>query len=101
MLGGSFGNATNLGTMNLSSDNGDMILTDYATLYNYGTIIQTGTGNFGLASDGADYTTLDNEAGAYYLLESNSRHRPLGRGHHFGRERRHHPQDRWRRHVPA
>jgi protocatechuate 3,4-dioxygenase beta subunit len=70
-LTGTFGDATNLGTMNLSS-NDDMVFTDYGTLYNYGTIVQSGAGNFGLASEGAYYTTLDNEQGGTYLIKSNS-----------------------------
>ncbi len=38
---------------------------------NFGTIIQTGTGNLELGTDGAFPATLKNEAGASYLIEGN------------------------------
>ena len=51
------GDATNLGTVNLSGSNQTQIYAD-GTLYDYGTIIQSGTGDFGLHSDNlyADHT---------------------------------------------
>ena len=42
------------------------------TLDNFGTIIQTGTGNLGLHSDNLAPTVLKNEPGASYLIESDS-----------------------------
>ncbi len=71
ILDGALGDATNLGTINLAGSN-DKVFADYGTLDNYGTIVQTGTGNLGLASDGAFYTTLKIEPGASYLIESDS-----------------------------
>ncbi|MCY2987649.1 MAG: hypothetical protein NTY19_07265, partial [Planctomycetota bacterium] len=70
-ISGAQGNLTNLGTLNLVGSL-DKLFTDYGTLDNYGTILQTGTGNLGLASSGAFYTTLKIEAGASYLLASDS-----------------------------
>ena len=73
--GGAFfanlGDLTNLGTMNLAGSN-DKGLYEDSTLYNYGTIIQTGTGNLNLHSDNITPTTFVNEAGASYLIESDS-----------------------------
>ncbi len=65
------GNVTNLGTLNLSgaSDKGFF---DDGTFDNFGTIIQTGAGNLTLHSDNVTATTLKNEAGASYLIESDS-----------------------------
>ena len=67
----SVGNLTNLGTMNLAGSNDKDVYND-GTLDNFGTIIQTGSGNLGLHSDGQAPTTLTNEPGASYLIESNS-----------------------------
>ncbi len=71
ILDGAEGDAINLGTINLAGSS-DMIFADYGTLDNYGTLIQTGAGNLGLASSGAAFTTLKIEPGASYLLESDS-----------------------------
>jgi RHS repeat-associated protein len=65
------GNVTNNGTINLSGSNETQIYAD-GTLYNYGTIIQTGSGDFGLHSDNVSPTTLVIEPGGSYLLESNA-----------------------------
>ena len=73
--GGSFlaalGDVTNQGTMNLSGSGAKGFYED-ATLDNFGTIIQTGSGNFGLHSDDISPTTFKNEAGATYRIESDS-----------------------------
>ncbi len=66
----SLGNVTNLGTINLAGSN-DKALTD-GTLYNEGTIIQTGSGNLDLQTKQVSFTTLENDAGASYLIESDS-----------------------------
>ncbi len=65
------GDITNLGTLNLGGPNEKLVYGD-GELDNFGTIIETGTGNFGLLSDGVSPTTLVNEAGASYLLESDA-----------------------------
>lgn len=62
------GDLTNLGTMNISGDSEKDFYND-GVLDNFGTIIQTGTGNLQLGTDGTFPTTLMNEAGASYLLE--------------------------------
>jgi len=62
------GDLTNLGTMNLSG-NSDMDFYNDGLLDNFGTILQTGTGNLHLGTDGTFPATLKNEAGASYLLE--------------------------------
>jgi RHS repeat-associated protein len=67
----SVGNVTNLGTINLSGGNQKEIYAD-GTLDNFGTMIQTGGGNFGLHSDNISPTTLIIEPGASYVLESDA-----------------------------
>jgi YD repeat-containing protein len=67
----SAGDVINLGTINLSGSNQTQIYAD-GTLFDYGTIVQTGTGNFGLHSDNITPTTLMIEAGGSYLLESDA-----------------------------
>jgi RHS repeat-associated protein len=67
----SVGDVTSLGTINLSGANQTQIYAD-GTLNNFGTIIQTGTGNFGLHSDNVTPTTLMIEPGAQYLMESDA-----------------------------
>ena len=73
--GGAFaaalGDVTNLGTINLAGSSDKGFFQD-GTLYNSGTIIQTGSGNLDLHSDNVSPTTLVNEAGASYLIESDS-----------------------------
>jgi adhesin/invasin len=64
------GNVTNNGVINLSGSSQTKIYDD-GTLFDYGTIVQTGTGNFGLQSENSTPTTLLIEAGGQYLLESN------------------------------
>jgi RHS repeat-associated protein len=64
------GNLINLGTMNLPGSNEKDFWND-GILDNFGTIIQAG-GNLGLHSDGTTATTLDNEAGAFYLLDGDA-----------------------------
>jgi hypothetical protein len=70
-VSGACGAMTNQGTMNLAGPNEKQIYAD-GTLDNFGTIIQTGAGNFGLHSDNELPTTLNNEPGAYYLIESDA-----------------------------
>jgi RHS repeat-associated protein/uncharacterized repeat protein (TIGR01451 family) len=69
----SVGDVTNLatGTINLSGPNQTQIYAD-GTLDDSGTIIQTGTGDFGLHSDNVTPTTLKIEAGGSYLMESDA-----------------------------
>jgi len=62
------GDLTNLGTMNISGNSQKDFYND-GVLDNNGTIIQTGTGNLQLGTDGTFPATLKNEAGATYLLE--------------------------------
>jgi hypothetical protein len=73
--GGAFfaalGNVTNLGTLNLAGSNDKGFYQD-AVLDNFGTIIQTGSGNLGLHSDNVTATTLKIEPGASYLIGSDS-----------------------------
>ncbi len=66
---------TNMGTINLSgSSEAAFYADDYlnAALDDYGTIVQTGTGNFGIQSDISSTGTLMIEPGGLYLIESNS-----------------------------
>ena len=63
------GDVTNLGTVNLVGPN-DKGMYEDSTFYNYGKIVQTGTGNIDLHSDSVTPTVLMNEAGATYLIES-------------------------------
>ena len=69
------GDMTNLGTINLSGANEKFVYGDGA-LDNFGTILQTGTGSTPawqcVSLDGVAATTLDNEAGASYLIESDA-----------------------------
>ena len=65
------GDVTNTGTMNLVGSTLKAIFND-GTLFNYGTVIQTGGGNLLLHSDGVALTSVVNEAGASYLIESDS-----------------------------
>ncbi|HUY34489.1 MAG TPA: carboxypeptidase regulatory-like domain-containing protein, partial [Pirellulales bacterium] len=62
------GDLTNLGTMNISGAAEKDFYND-GVLDNFGTIIQSGTGNLQLGTDGTFPTTLKNEAGASYLIE--------------------------------
>ncbi len=65
------GDVTNLGILNLAGSS-DKEVYDDGTLDNFGTIIQTGSGNLGLHSDNKIATTLKIEAGGSYLIESDS-----------------------------
>ena len=65
------GTVTNLGTLNLVGST-DMGVYEDTTLDNFGTMIQTGTGNLTLHSDNVTATTLMIEPGASYLIESDS-----------------------------
>ena len=60
------GDLTNLGTMTITAP---VDFYNDGVFDNFGTIIQTGTGNLQLGTDGTFPTTLINEAGASYLLE--------------------------------
>ena len=70
-ISGAGGTLTNLGTINLSGSNEKIFYND-GTLDDYGTIVQTGTGNFGLHSDNQAPTVLNIESGGSYLIESDS-----------------------------
>jgi RHS repeat-associated protein len=65
------GDATNNGTINLSGSAQTQIYAD-GTLYDYGTIVQSGTGDFGLHSDNVTPTTLMIEPGGSYVIESDA-----------------------------
>ena len=65
------GNVTNLGTINLAGATDKGFYED-GTFYNESTLIQSGTGNLDLHSDNVSPTTLVIEAGASYLIESDS-----------------------------
>ena len=67
----SVGDVTNIGTINLSGSSQTLIYAD-GTLDDYGTIIQTGTGDFVLHSDNVSPTTLKIEPAGQYLLESDA-----------------------------
>jgi RHS repeat-associated protein len=67
----STGDVTNLGTINFSGANLAQIYAD-GSLDNYGTILETGSGGFGLHSDIAGVTTLFNEPSGSFLIESDS-----------------------------
>ena len=70
-IDGAGGLLTNQGTMNLAGPNEKQIYAD-GTLDNFGTIIQTGAGDFGLHSDNQAPTTLNNEPAGLYLIESDA-----------------------------
>ena len=70
-INGEGGTLINKGTINLSGSN-DKIFYNDGTLDDYGTIVQTGTGNFGLHSDNQAPTVLNIESGGSYLIESDS-----------------------------
>ena len=65
------GTLNNKGIMNLSGPTEKVIDND-GTLDNSGTVIQTGSGIVRLHSDGQSPTIFKNEAGATYLIESDS-----------------------------
>jgi len=71
VIDGGLGVLTNTGTINLVGSNLKELAFD-ATLDNFGTIVQTGSGNLYLHSDNAAPTVLKNERGASYLLEADS-----------------------------
>jgi RHS repeat-associated protein len=71
VLNTALGNLTNLGTLNLAGNTEKLVYSD-GTLDNFGTIIQTGSGNLGLHSDNVTATTLKIEPGASYLIESDA-----------------------------
>jgi len=70
-INSALGDLTNRGTMTLSGTVEHEFFND-GTLDNYGTIVQTGTGNLGLHSDNQFPTTLKNEAGAVYDIQADS-----------------------------
>jgi len=70
-INGAAGTLTNDGTVNLSGSNEKVIYND-TTLDNFGTIVQTGSGNLGLHSDNQAPTILMIQPGASYLIESDS-----------------------------
>jgi hypothetical protein len=64
------GDVTNLGTVNISGDSDRTFA--FGTFDNFGTVIQAGTGDLQLYTDGSFPATFQNEAGASYLLEGDS-----------------------------
>ena len=64
------GDVTNLGTLTLAGSSDKDFFED-ATLDNFGTIIQSGTGTLDLHSDNVSPTILKIEPGASYIIESN------------------------------
>jgi hypothetical protein len=68
---GSLGNVTNQGTLNLSGP-GDKAIFDGGTLFNYGTMIQTGAGYLILHGLEQSPSTLNIEPGATYRIESDA-----------------------------
>lgn len=73
--GGAFhtstGDITNLGTINLAGSAAKGFY-EGGVLTNFGTIVHTGTGNFSLHTLGVLPTTLVNEVGGSYLLQSDA-----------------------------
>ncbi len=67
-LDANFGDLTNLGTINLSSEY-DKEFFDDPTLDNFGTITESGTGGLGLYTDTINPAVLMNETGAIYQFE--------------------------------
>ena len=65
------GTLTNEGVINLAGSN-PKVLSDDATLDNFGTIYQSGSGNFGLHSDNQEPTILKNEPNGSYVMMSDS-----------------------------
>jgi RHS repeat-associated protein len=63
------GDLTNLGTVNVTAG---VFFSNDGTFFNFGTFIQSGTGNLSLHGDNVTATTLINELGASYLIESDS-----------------------------
>ena len=70
-ISGTLGNLTNDGTMVLDSE-GDLLLNNDGTLFDFGTILQSGLGNLALHSDSQFPTTLDVEPGGIYDIEADS-----------------------------
>ncbi len=70
-ISSSQGTLTTQGVINLTGS-ADKVFENDGVLDNFGTLIQTGSGNLGLHSDNVTATTLKNESGASYLLESDS-----------------------------
>ena len=97
-INGGSGDLTNRGTINLSGPNEKQIFAD-GTLDNFGTIIQTGTGNFGLHSDNQSPTTLLNRARRTLSHRIRRRSRQPGPWRQRDRQPRHHSQDGRYRHI--
>lgn len=70
-ISSSFGDLTNRGTLNLTGSKAKTFAFE-GTLDNFGTIIQSGTGNLVLNSDHPGPATFKNEAGATYVIQSDS-----------------------------
>ena len=95
------GDLTNLGTMTITAP---VDFYNDGILYNFGTIIQTGTGNLQLGTDGTFPSTLVNGAGADYLLEGDGGLSEISdsgsaAGQTSLEQRRHHPQNGRHGHV--
>jgi hypothetical protein len=65
------GDVTNLGTIDLSGSNETQIFND-GTLFDYGSMIESGTGNFGLHSGSAGPSTLFIDPAGSYLISSDA-----------------------------
>ncbi len=70
-INGAGGTLINKGTINLTGSSDKLFYND-GTLDDYGTIVQTGTGNLALHSDNQEPTVLNIESGGSYLIESDS-----------------------------
>ena len=71
VINSSKGDVTNLGNLVLAG-NDDKYFWDDGTLDNFGTIVQSGSGNLNLHSDSVTATTLKIEPGASFVIESDS-----------------------------
>ncbi len=70
-ISGAGGTLINKGTLDLTGSDDKLFYND-GTLDDYGTIVQTGTGNLALHSDNQAPTVLNIESGGSYLIESDS-----------------------------
>ncbi len=97
-ISGAAGDLTNLGTINLAGSSDKLFYND-GTLDNYGSIVQTGTGNFALHSDNQAPTVLNIEPGGSYDLRIRLRRFERLRRRDADRERRPHREDHRNRHI--
>jgi RHS repeat-associated protein len=69
-LNGAMGNLTNAGTIDIDASTSDVFLNNDGTIFDQGTIVETGTAGLNLHGDGVSPTTLDIEAGGTYEIGS-------------------------------